>query len=325
MKYIELTSTDPYSNLAAEEYVFEQMDKRETYFMLWQNHNSIIVGKHQNTLEEINQPFVKARRIRVARRLTGGGAVYHDAGNLNFTFIADQGDAADFRVFALPILQAVRQLGIDAEFSGRNDLTIEGRKFSGNSQYVRNGRVLAHGCVLLDANIDYLEKALTVQKEKYRSRGVKSVASRVTCINDHLENKITMDEFKRLVREQAFACQSMERYEWTDEDKAAIGRLCREKYASWNWNYGESPRCTVKCEKKFPAGLVAAYVEVNRGCIKQIRFYGDFFGSEELTVLEEKMAGLALDESLGNRLETLDIPKYMNGITSRDIEGLLLS
>lgn len=324
MKYLELTSTDPYINLATEEYVFEQMDKRESYFMLWQNHNSVIVGKHQNTLEEIDPAFVKARHIRVARRLTGGGAVYHDAGNLNFTFIADCGAEADFRVFAQPILQAVRQLGIEAEFSGRNDLLVGGMKICGNAQYVRGGRVLAHGCILLDADMDCLSKALRVKEEKYRSKGVKSVAGRVTSINDHLQHKITMDEFKKRVRRSVFSLHPIKAYALTDRDKEAIRKLSREKYSTWDWNYGESPPYTMKCEKKFPAGLVTAYVDVAQGRIRKIRFFGDFFGSRELTELEKNMEGLEMNPSLITAVETLPVSQYMDGITAHDIADLLL-
>lgn len=325
MKYIELTSTNPFFNLAAEEYVFEELDRSEAYFMLWQNQNSIIVGKHQNTVEEINLPFVKANDIRVARRLTGGGAVYHDKGNLNFTFITDKKDAESFQVFTKPVLRLLRRLGVPAEFSGRNDLTIQGMKFSGNSQYVRGDRVLAHGCIMLDANVDYLSQALTAKKEKYRSRGIQSVVSRVTCINDHLQDRLSMAQFKSLLRQVVSEETVLEPYDFTEGDLKRVQRLCSEKYATWEWNYGESPRYNAKCEKKFPAGLITAYIDVYKGRIQQIRFYGDFFGSEDLVELEEAMKGLPLHSRMEEALERLDISRYMNGITAKDITDLLLS
>ena len=325
MKYIEMTSTNPFFNLATEEYIFENFNRDESCFMLWQNQNSIIVGKHQNTVEEINVPFVREKGIRVARRLSGGGAVYHDAGNLNFTFIVDQKKNEDFHTFAMPVLSVLQELGIPAECTGRNDLTIQGMKFSGNSQYVRNGRVLAHGCIMLDTNKDYLSQALVVNKEKYHSRGIKSVASRVTCINDHLQHKLSMEQFKILLRQVVCAIQPVVQYDLTPEELSAIQALCNSKYSTWDWNYGESPRYNVKCEKKFSSGLVTAYVDVHKGRIQQIRFYGDFFGNNELVELERQMEGLPLKPVMVETLQTFNVETYIQGVTAQDLTELLLS
>ena len=326
MKYIEMTSTNPYENLATEEYVFSQMDKNESYFMLWQNNNAIIIGKHQNTVEEINQTFVDAHGITVARRLTGGGAVYHDTGNLNFTFIVNQDVAEDFNfhVFVAPVLQVLHDLGIPAKFTGRNDLTIDGMKFSGNSRYARGGRLLAHGCIMLDANVDYLSQALTVKKAKCESRGIKSVHSRVTYINEHLKNPITMVQFKNLLTQAVFAGNDIEQYTFTPPDKAAIQTLRNEKYATWEWNYGQSPTYNLKREKKFPAGLVTIYLQVEKGRIEEATLYGDFFGSANLHELEDKLKGLPLDDHLYEALEQIGIDSYMNGITAKDIADLII-
>ena len=187
MIYLEPPGTDPYFNLALEEYVFEQMDRSRAYFMLWQNSNTIVVGKYQNTAEEINQAFVDAHGIRVVRRLSGGGAVYHDTGNLNFTFIVDQDTAPglNFKIFVRPVVEALARFGVHAEFTGRNDLTIGGMKFSGNSQYAKHGRLLHHGCIMLDSNLTDVADALRVKQAKFDSKAVKSVRSRVTTINTH--------------------------------------------------------------------------------------------------------------------------------------------
>ncbi len=326
MKYIEMPGTDPYQNLATEEYVFSRLDRSESYFMLWQNSNAIIIGKHQNTVEEINQAFVDAHGIRVARRLTGGGAVYHDTGNLNFTFIVDQDRAEDFNfhVFVEPVLRVLQSLGVPAVFTGRNDLTIDGMKFSGNSQYARGGRLLAHGCIMLDANVDYLSQALQVKKAKYESRGIKSVRSRVTCINRHLKTPLSMDQFKELLRQAVFAGNDIESYTFTEEDKQEIDRLRNEKYATWDWNYGESPQYTLRREKKFPAGLVTVYLQALQGRIQSIRFFGDFFGSHDLHVLEDNLKGQPLDHTLLPVLEKQPIDSYMNGITAKDIFDLIM-
>ena len=227
MKYLELSTTDPYWNLALEAYVFTHMDPDELYFLLWQIENSILIGKHQNTIEEINQEFVDAHHIHVLRRLTGGGAVYHDMGNLNFSFIVRQNteNSYNFRFFVEPVLEVLHSLGVPAEFTGRNDLTIHGLKFSGNAQCAWHGRLLHHGCLMLDANVDYLSEALRVKKVKYESRGIKSVHSRVTCINDHLEQKLTMEEFKKKLRDAVLSREDVQSLTLREEDYRGIRKI----------------------------------------------------------------------------------------------------
>ena len=175
MNYLDLTTTDPAFNLAVEEYVFEQLPRDRMYVMLWQNDNAIIIGKHQNTLAEINEAYVKEKNIRVVRRLSGGGAVYHDMGNLNFTVIADaDGDNLDFGRFCRIVVRALARMGVEAQINGRNDMTIDGKKFSGNAQYLRQGRVMHHGTILFDSDGAVLANALQVDEEKIRAKGVKT-------------------------------------------------------------------------------------------------------------------------------------------------------
>ena len=324
MIYLESPSRDPYFNLALEEYVFERMDKSKSYFLLWQNDNTIVVGKYQNTAEEIDQAYVDAHHIRVARRLSGGGAVYHDRGNLNFTFIVDRADAPglNFKVFVRPVVEALARFGVHAEFTGRNDLTIDGMKFSGNAQYARRGRLLHHGCIMLDSNLTSVADALRVKEAKFASKAVKSVRSRVTTINAHAPAPISMEDFKGALKECAMASGELEPCTLTEEDLAAIRKLRDEKYATWAWNYGFSPAYDMRREMKFPAGLVTAHLSAEGGKIKAVRFYGDFFGGE-LGELEGAMAGLPLDGHLTEALEALRVGDYMSGITAEELSRLL--
>lgn len=325
MRYIESTSTEPYFNLALEEYVFEQMDRSKSYFMLWQNENTIVIGKYQNTAEEINQDYVDAHGIRVARRLSGGGAVYHDKGNLNFTFIVDQGSNPDFnfKVFIKPVVQALERFGVHAEFNGRNDITIDGMKFSGNSQYARHGRLLHHGCIMLESNLEDVANALKVKAAKFESKAVKSVRSRVTTINAHAQVPISMEDFKRVLLECAMESGELEQYHLTEADLSAVRKIRDEKYATWEWTYGRSPAYDMYREMKFPAGLVTAHLNVEQGKIKKIRFYGDFFGNDDLSELECGLEGIALDEQMEAKIEPLNVGYYMNGITASNLCYLL--
>jgi lipoate-protein ligase A len=324
MVYIESDSRDPYYNLALEEYVFEHMDRNESYFILWQNSNTIVIGKYQNTSEEINREFVDAHGIKVARRLSGGGAVYHDEGNLNFTLIVDKDEKGefDFKLFAKPVIEALKTFGIKAEFNGRNDITIAGKKFSGNSQYIKGGRILHHGCIMLDSNLENVSNALRVRDTKFQSKSVKSVHSRVTTINENSSEHISMTAFKEALR-KAFLDENSRTYVLTDEDRENIGKLKTGKYETWEWNYGMSPVYSVSREKKFDSGLVSIYMETKNQSIEDIKIYGDFFGNGDVGELEQMLRGVKLDDNLAQTLEEFDIEKYMQGIKASDIAELL--
>ena len=325
MKYIESNSTDPYFNLALEEYVFEHMPKDESYFMLWQNANTIVIGKYQNAFEEVNQRAVEERGIKVARRLSGGGAVYHDMGNLNFTFIVDQKDVKgmNFKIFVVPIVETLKGFGVEAEFSGRNDILVNGMKISGNSQYVRYGRVMHHGCIMLDSDLDKVADALKVREAKFKSKNSKSVRSRVTTINANAPRKISMQEFKSALKEHILGDESIEPYELTGEDLRKIEEIRNAKYATWEWNYGHSTVYEMTREEKFDSGLVTVHLTAKNGRIEAIRFYGDFFGNGEIEDLERALTGVILDNRLEDKLKELDLDEYMSGISPSELAGLI--
>ncbi len=325
MKYIESPSTNPYFNLALEEYVFEHMPADEIYFMLWQNRNTIVIGKYQNTLEEINQSFVDENHISVVRRLSGGGAVYHDIGNLNFTFIVNQEDVEDFnfKIFVVPVVRALKKFGIEAEFNGRNDITIGGMKFSGNSQYGKRGRLLHHGCIMIDSNLNVVADALRVKEAKFISKNAKSVRSRITTINAHAPQHISVEDFKMALKAEILRNQAVEPYILTEEDMEAILKLKEEKYETWDWNYGRAKPYTMIREAKFSAGLVTVHLDAENGKIVQIRFFGDFFGNGEISELEESLAGAALDDNLSEYLREKNLDYYMKGIDPEELSWLI--
>ncbi|MBR7150328.1 MAG: lipoate--protein ligase [Oscillospiraceae bacterium] len=325
LSYLNLATTDPAWNLAAEQYVFDCLPRDRMYVMLWQNDNAIIVGKYQNTLAEINRAFVEEHGIRVVRRLSGGGAVYHDLGNLNYTFISDAGNepTVNFRVFCEPVVQALARLGVTAEINGRNDITIDERKFSGNAQYLREGRVMHHGTILFDAKLDTVQQALQVDPAKIASKGRKSVRSRVTNVCEHLPKPYTMDEFRAVLLDE-IASQG-EEYVFTPEDIAAIDQIRAERYATWEWNYGSSPKCTLLRRARIEGcGLVEAYINVENGLVSGVEFRGDFFSQEEPQNLEKYLVGLRPERSaFAEALADVDVARYFAALTTEQLVDIL--
>ncbi|MCO5265489.1 MAG: lipoate--protein ligase [Lentimicrobium sp.] len=313
--------TDPYFNLAAEEYVLKNFSR--DCFMLWRNEPSIIVGKHQNTLAEINANFVKENHIKVVRRLSGGGAVFHDLGNLNFTFIAsgEHHQLVDFRKFTLPILEVMQKLGIEAKFEGRNDLTIEGRKFSGNAEHVYKNRVLHHGTLLFSAQITDLSNALNVDPTKFQDKAVKSVRSRVTNISEHLKSPLTVLEFRDLILQHVMeSTPGAESYSFTDEDISAIRKLKNEKYVTWDWNFGYSPKYNFRKTVKTNGGKLEVTLEVVNGVIANARFFGDYFNKLNPEDIENALTGVVHSESeIKNRLKDFEIGDYFLNVTNDEL------
>ncbi len=328
MKFINVKTTDPYFNLALEQYVFDCLPRENEYFLLWQNDNAIIVGKHQNTEAEICREYVEAKKIRVVRRLSGGGAVYHDLGNLNFTFITDDGKKAfDFGRFCRPVIKALKKMGVKAELNGRNDMTIDGRKFSGNSQYFRGGRVMHHGTLMYDSDLSAVESALRVSAEKIQSKGVKSVRSRVANIRPCVAEDVDVEEFRRLLIAHLSEELPLQPFELTQQDIEQIETLARHRYRTWEWNYGNSPACTVEKSRRFEGcGNIQLRLTVKKGVIEGFDVYGDYFGNGDKRQLATALCGVALQrDAVCGALSSLDISEYFNHLTAEQFIGLLLS
>lgn len=327
LSYLDLTTTDPSYNLAMEQYVFDCLPRDRMYFMLWQNDNSIIVGKYQNTLSEINLEAVERRGIRVVRRLSGGGAVYHDMGNLNFTFITDaaSGTALDMKLFCQPVVRTLAALGVHAEVNGRNDITIDGKKFSGNSQYLRQGRVMHHGTIMFNSDLSVVSEALQVDPTKFQTKGVRSVRSRVTNVADHLDRPVSLPEFRRILLENILRENPGQPYPLTPKDLAAVEKLREERYAAWDWNYGQSPACTVLRRRRVEGcGLVEAYISVDSGLISAIAFRGDFFSAVEPEEMAPRFVGRTPDQAgFAAALEGVDVSRYFAGLQNDQLIEIL--
>ncbi len=328
LNYLILATTDPDFNLAAEQYVFDHLPRDRMYLMLWQNDNAIIIGKHQNTAAEINEEFVRSHGIRVVRRLSGGGAVYHDLGNLNYTLISDaQGAELDLGVFCRPVIRALQKLGVDAQLNGRNDMTIDGQKFSGNAQYRKEGRVMHHGTILFDSEMSVLAGALQVDEEKIKAKGVKSVRSRVTNVRPHLPKDMTLPQFRQALLESILEELPGEEYVLTEAEVSAIEAIRRERYSTWEWNYGRSPACDLRLRRRFEGcGTVEAYVTLKHGIIESVTFRGDYFSAEDPAALEALLAGCKrTPEALAETLKNTDAGRYFHGLTTPQLTDLLCS
>lgn len=310
------TGTDPAFNLAAEEYLLKNTG--EDCFMLWRNHNTIVVGRNQNTLSEINPEFVKKHDINVIRRITGGGAVYHDLGNINFTFIkmGEHVKKIDFSAYTRPILEYLNQLSVPARLDGRNDLTVDGLKISGNAQHIHNNRVLHHGTLLFDVNLEMLATVLLLNPEKYRDKAVQSIRSRVTNIRryfwGHSTVKQFMEDLGRYIQNAHHAVLT----QLNDDDLKQINDLARDKYRQWSWNFGDSPAYDFSRATRTPGGTINIRMKVKDGTIQDIRIFGDFFGIEPVSDIETRLSGCRHDpQSIKDILNAVDLERYIKDVT----------
>ncbi len=314
-------STEPYFNLAAEEYFFNNFS--ENIFMLWRNSPAIIVGKHQNTLAEINYDYVKENNIKVVRRMTGGGAVFHDLGNINFTFIetGESEKLVDFRKYVQPILDILLKLGVNAKFEGRNDLTIDGKKFSGNAEHVYKNRILHHGTILFSAKMSDLTQALNVKDVKYTDKAVKSIRSRVTNVSEHLQTPLTVLEFINLVFNHILEMyEDAKIYEITEEDTRRIKELVEKKYSTWEWNFGYSPEYNFSKSVRTEGGTLEVSMFVENGIIQRLRFYGDFFTHRDIFEIEEAFVSIQhREDKVIQVLSQFNLDDYFFNINQNDI------
>ncbi len=316
-----------YVNLALEEYLLRNFPGEDDILLFYINEHAIIIGKHQNTLEEINQDYVQAHDIHVTRRLSGGGAVYHDLGNLNFSFITQNKpeNVQNFAKFTQPVVEALREMGVPAESGGRNDILVDGRKVSGNAQYISRTRMISHGTLLLNTDLTVLSHALNPKPAKFESKGIKSVRSRVANIREFLNADMDILDFRqRLLRHILRAEDGIPQYHLTAADWEAVHKLSAERYQTWEWNYGQSPKFNVRRVQRFGGGEIDARIEVEKGLIQNIRFYGDFFSGRELSELENALIGSRYQEAeVGAKIAAQPIGEYFFGVTAEEFQTFL--
>lgn len=326
MRLIDNPSTDPAFNHALEEYFFTSSP--EECFILWQNAPCVLIGKNQDAAAEIDEDYCAARHIPVIRRITGGGAVYNDLGNINFGFVShDASDVfADFRRFTAPVIAALRALGVEAELSGRNDLLIGGRKFSGNAQHRSGGRTLHHGTLLFSSDLAAVSAALRINPAKFEGRGVRSVSSRVTNIRDHLSCPMPVAEFRGFLMDfVGVRLENAVPYSPDETDRIAVRRLQTEKYAADRWNYGVRPAPGGRrFSRRFPSGTVEVRLSTHDGLISEIAIRGDFFSIDDVARLEKKLTGVPPErDALLTALAGVDVERYIAGVTAQQLAELI--
>lgn len=318
--YLETASQNPFYNLAFEEYVLQ--NRREgDYLLLWQNDNTIVIGQNQNAEAEINHSFVEQHGIRVVRRMTGGGAVYHDLGNLNYSFITDAGDSTQLVMerFTRPVVEALLKLGLRAEASGRNDILVDGKKVSGTAQRLSGERILHHGTLLFDSNPEMVAGALNVDPSKFQSKSSKSVRSRIGNIRPCLPRDMELSEFWAYLRE-ALAGSGFRQDALTEEELRAVEILKRTKYDTWEWNFGRSPKYDLVNKQRFEGGSLEVGVHVESGIITSIGFYGDFLSAAPLDPLVLALEGCPFRrEDVEAVLDRFPLGTLFGGITRQEI------
>ena len=323
MRYLINNSTDPYFNLAFDEYCLENIHSEEPYFFLWRNRPAVIIGLNQNAYGEVNLEYLNANGITLARRVTGGGAVYHDLQNMNYTIIGRNPSPQ-------PMVDALRQLGVPAELTGRNDIFVEGRKVSGYARRVAGNQEIIHGTLMYDVDLDTLQHVLDTPASKMKAKGISSVRSHVANLKEYLPQFKSLDELQAKLSEilsggDGPLLAQGSGYPNQDVIDAEVRRIAAEKFATWEFIYGHSHEADFNYKKKMPCGTVEASLRIDRGTITALTFSGDFLFDEPSEDLAKKLIGLRYDKAtLSAAIEKAGAGKYFRSANASQICSLLL-
>lgn len=326
MRYIKNTSTNPYYNMAFDEYCLESLSIDEPVFFLWQNRPAVIVGFNQEVNTEVNLDYLKENGIDLVRRVTGGGAVYHDLGNLNYTIVGRSEDLErDYPEYASIMAKALQSLGVPATLSGRNDILVEGRKVSGFAKRVCKNRLMVHGTLMYNVDVDVLTKVLNPSNTKLQSKGIASVRSRVANLCEYLPNIPDIQTFSKQLEEILSHHYQDTEYQLSEEDFANIQLLTDQKFATWEWNYGRSPKATLTHSARLACGTVEIHLTLAENRISSCRFGGDFLGNLPATDLESALIEVIYDtENIQKRLSSFTISDYFDGVAMEELIKLIL-
>ena len=308
MRFLTNPSTDPWYNMSFDEYCLEQYLSDDDYFYLWRNRPSVIIGLNQNAYSEVNLAYLESHGIRLARRVTGGGAVYHDLQNLNYTFIGRE-------VTPQPMVEALRSLGVPAELTGRNDIYVEGRKVSGYARRVWHDRQIIHGTLMYDVDLDTLSRVLDVPGSKMEAKGIASVHSRVANLKDYLPQFASLDEVQAALHRILAAGDG--ELSFGEERRAAVQRISDEKFSTWEWLYGRSREADIVRSGRLPCGTVEVRLSLDRGCLTTVGFGGDFLGGLPAEQLAHSLVGLRFERgALLAALEAAGPERYFDGVSA---------
>ena len=318
-------TTDPRLNLAIEEHLLRNVQSQEPLLLFYINAPSVIIGRNQNSIEEIDPEFVRAHNIHVVRRLSGGGAVYHDLGNLNFSFITQgKQDLHNFEKFTQPVIKVLGSLGVTAVLQGKSDIFVDGKKISGNAQYASAGRMFSHGTILFNTNLENMLRAINPRQVEIESHAVQSIRSFVTNVRDYLSEEMDIVQLRQALLTGIFGSGEIPTYQLTDADWEQIREIATQRYMTWDWNYGRSPAFDIQKSEKLPIGKLDARIAVEKGRIQAIKIYGDFSGERDVAELEMRLTGLRYESgALAEALADVDLTPYFGSLEKDAFLNLL--
>ena len=321
MRYLKNPSTNPYYNMAFDEYCLESLPIDEPVFFLWQNKPAVIVGYNQEVNTEVNLDYLKEKGIDLVRRVTGGGAVYHDLENLNYTIVGRSEDLErDYPEYAALMMKALQALGVPATLSGRNDILVDGKKVSGFAKRVCKNRLMVHGTLMYNVDVDVLTHVLNPSTTKLQSKGIASVRSRVTNLCNYLPELSDIHAFKNRLEEILSNNYSDAEYKLSEADLTHIQRLTDEKFATWEWNYGRSPKATLVHSARLACGTVEIHLTLAENRIASCRFGGDFLGNLPASDVEKALTGIPYEvNEIRKCLSKLEISRYFDRVSADNL------